>query len=128
MKPLRLILACSALSLMPLTSLAQTASNVAPDVNTVTVSGIGVPRHPYPMGPDEFYKFKGSYDLANGQTLSLFNRGRVMFAKIGGQARHSIVAASPDTFVAKDHMMKIRFDPAHEDGDRTGELFLVAER
>jgi hypothetical protein len=123
MKPLQFILTASALTLTSALSMAQTAPN--PD--TVTISGIGVPRHPYPMDVDEFYKFKGSYDLASGETLSLFNRGSAFFAKIGPDRWHRIVAVSPNTFVAKDHLLKIRLDP-QENGEVTGELLLASAR
>ena len=129
MKTLTLMLTLSVLPFISMSTMAQTASTdqTAPDINTtVTVSGIGVPRHPYPMGQNEFYKFKGSYDLANGNTLSLFNRGNLMFAKISGQQWHCIVASAPNTFVSRDHMMKVRFEP-RENGDMGGELLLAAQ-
>jgi hypothetical protein len=83
------------------------------DVNTVTV----VPKHVdmismhrYPMQADEFYKFKGGYELANGMTVSLYNRGAIMYAKLDNGAPERIVATSRNTFLSTRSEMKLKIN------------------
>ena len=117
------LIAISVLSALSFAAYAQTSSDVA----TVEISGdksINLPSKIYRMDSDEFYKFKGSYFLSNGMTLSLFERGRTMFARIDNQDRHQIVASASNAFVAKDLQLKMRIDLA-DNGDVSGELTYV---
>jgi hypothetical protein len=117
------LIVISAISMLSLAVSAQTAS----DVDTVKISAdqsIYLPSQTYRMGSDEFYKFKGAYSLSNGMTLSLFERGRSMYAQIDGQDKHQIVATAANAFVAKDLQLKMRID-LQENGEPKGELFYV---
>jgi len=77
------------------------------------------------MFPDEFYKFTGSYDLSNGKTLSLYNRGYKKFATLDGEVAHEIVATSSNSFVALDRQLKMKILIGAY-GDVSGELYMVA--
>lgn len=107
-------------------SLSAVAQEVS-DIDTVTISPelrITVPAKIYRMSPDQFYQFKGAYELSNGMTLSLFNRGRWMYARLNDGERHEIVATSHNAFVAKDQQLQMRID-LHDNGDVSGELLMV---
>lgn len=113
----------AALAALSLSAIAQEAS----DVDTVTISPelrITAPSKIYRMSPEEFYQFKGGYDLSNGMTLSLFSRGRWMYARLNDGERHEIVATSHNAFVAKDQQLQMRID-LHDNGDVGGELLMV---
>ena len=115
-----------ALSALPLA--AQTQAQTEKELETVTITEsaekITIPNRLYKMWPEEFYKFKGGYDLSNGQVLALFDRGRRMYAQIGDQPRHEIVATAQNAFVALDRQLKMRID-LHDNGEASGELYMV---
>jgi hypothetical protein len=97
------------------------------EVDTVNISPelrITVPAKIYRMSPDQFYQFKGAYELSNGMTLSLFNRGHWMYAQLNDGERHEIVATSHNAFVAKDQQLQMTID-LHDNGDVSGELLMV---
>jgi hypothetical protein len=117
-----------AASLFGLFALGASAQSVT-DGNTVTINGAGpaitLPAEPRIMSAQEFGKFVGSYELANGKTLSLFVRGDLKFAAIKGEASHVLVAKSGNTFVAKDKQLAVTID-LHENSDVTGEVLIAA--
>ncbi|MES2049538.1 MAG: hypothetical protein V4447_14145 [Pseudomonadota bacterium] len=119
------ILLFLALSALPLSSTAQST----PEINTVTITQstqlITMPSKLYRMTPEEFYYFKGTYELSNGQALTLFDRGRRMYAKMSNQENQEIVATANNTFVALDRRLKVRID-LHENGQVSGEINFVA--
>lgn len=104
------------------------AAQTAPEDNSVTISGsartIQLPVKLHRMLPSDFDEFKGAYDLANGKTLSLYVRGRTMFAEVEGQARTEIVAAARNVFVGLNEQMQITIN-RQRDGDVSGELLLL---
>ncbi|APA68579.1 hypothetical protein [Janthinobacterium sp. 1_2014MBL_MicDiv] len=108
-------------------STAATAQTLAPE-HTVTVPGnslrIDVPDHPRYMMRQDFKKFVGAYDLSNGDTLELRLAGAVMYARIGKQDEHRIVATDRNAFVALDRQLKVRIDH-NDDGSIDGELVMV---
>jgi hypothetical protein len=101
--------------------------------DTVTITGaeykIELPKYKVLMPSDDFRYFIGSYSLSNGETLSVYERGRQRFAEIGNGGQHEIVAASLNSFVATDRKLKMRID-FDATGAATGELYMVvpAER
>lgn len=106
------------------TAAAQTKS----DVDTVTISPnfqITLPEKTFRMWPEQFHEFKGGYQLSNGMTLVLFNIGHGMYAKLGGQESHRIVATAANTFVALDKQLKMTID-LKENGEASGEVLFVA--
>ena len=110
------------LGALSLSSVAQTLN--ANTVNVTANREIEL-NHRYPMMPDEFYKFVGTYDLSNGMSLSMFNRGSFLYAQLNDQLRHRIVATTPDTFVSMDKQLKIKVD-LDENGEASGEVYLPA--
>lgn len=85
---------------------------------------IDLPQHPRLMLREEFRQFAGAYDLSNGDTLQLRRAGGVMYARIGSQEEHRIVATGHNSFVALDRQLKVRIDH-HDDGSVGGELLMV---
>jgi hypothetical protein len=111
----------SLLGALSLSSLAQNS-----DVNTVTVSPnkeAFIAHHRYPMQADEFYKFKRTYELSNGMTVSLFNRGSLMYAKVGDQRPERLVATASNTFYSTKSALKLKINLL-ENGDVNGEAFI----
>lgn len=108
-------------------STATTAQTLPPE-HTVTVPGnalrIDVPEHPRYMMRQDCKKFVGTYDLSNGDTLELRLAGAVMYARIGKQEEHRIVATDHNAFVALDRQLKVRIDH-NDDGSVDGELVMV---
>lgn len=99
-----------------------------PQDKTVDVAAhslrIDVPDQPRYMLREDFQKFAGAYDLSNGDTLQLRRAGGIMYARIGNQPEHRIVATSRNAFVALDRQLKVRIDH-HDDGSMGGELVMV---
>jgi hypothetical protein len=106
-------------------ALAQTTEKVDSVTIKASDSSINLPANGYKMRLDDFYQFKGSYELANGQVLSVFNQGRDMYAQVDGQERHQIVAANRNSFVSLDRQMKMRI-VWNDLGNVSGEVYLRA--
>ena len=108
-------------------STAATAQTLPPE-HTVTVPGnalrIDVPEHPRYMMRQDCKKFVGTYDLSNGDTLELRLAGAIMYARIGKQEEHRIIATDRNAFVALDRQLKVRIDH-NDDGRVDGELVMV---
>ena len=85
---------------------------------------IEVPARPRYMMADDFKQFAGEYDLSNGDTLALRRSGGLMYARIGNQDEHRIVATGRNSFVALDRQLKVRIDH-NNDGTVGGELVMV---
>lgn len=96
------------------------------DVNTVTVSpdrAAFIEQHRYPMQPDEFYKFKRTYELSNGMTVSLFNHGTFMYAKLNGQRPERLIATGSNTFYSTQSALKLKINLLDNDEAR-GEVLI----
>ncbi|MES2048486.1 MAG: hypothetical protein V4447_08800 [Pseudomonadota bacterium] len=103
------------------------AAQKTSDVDTVTISPnlqITLPEKTFRMWPEQFYEFKGGYQLSNGMTLVLFNIGHGMYAKMSGQESHRIVPTATNTFVAVDRQLKMTID-LKENGEASGEVLFV---
>ena len=109
-------------------SQSQDQSEPIPESQRVAVPAnhlsIDLPARPYRMWRDEFKQFAGGYDLSNGDTLELRRDGAAMYARIGKQEEHRIIASSRNAFVALDRKLKVRIDH-HDDGSVGGELVMV---
>lgn len=127
-------LQCSVLAIAAISqgAIAQT-SGVAtdmmlPDSQVVAVPAhshrIEVPARPHYMMRIDFEKFAGEYELSNGDTLQLWRRSGLMYARIGQQAELRIVATSRNAFVALNRQMKVRID-RHDDGSVSGEMVVM---
>jgi len=105
-------------------SLAAAAQNSASD--TVTISAAAQKNsleNRRSMLPDEFHKFAGSYELANGKSLALFTRGLKKYAKLQDEAWHEIVATSANSFVSLDKHLEMTIE-RKDNGDIGGELLI----
>jgi hypothetical protein len=104
------------------------AAQSVPDDHTMQITApsfkIELPAHYRHMRQEDFSDFIRSYDLSNGMTLDLFQRGGQMYAAVSGQDRHEIVAVAPNTFVALDRQLKMTIN-LPENADANGELIMV---
>lgn len=105
-------------SLLSALSLAAFAQN-----ESVTVSVSGQKNIVRSMPTDEFGKFTGSYELADGRSLALFSRGLKKYAKLNGEAWHEIAATSSHSFVSLDKHLEMTID-RRDNGDVGGELLI----
>lgn len=71
---------------------------------------IDLPANYRKMWPDEFAPYLRAYDLSNGQTLVVYNRGSMVYAALDGAHPHTLVALSANTFVATDRALKLHVD------------------
>lgn len=73
----------------------------------------------------DFDLYRGQYDLSNGKSLELWRTrlGR-MYARIGNQASHEIVATSEGTFVALDRSMHMQLE-LDRHGDLSGTMSYI---
>ncbi|HEU4843592.1 MAG TPA: hypothetical protein VFT05_04940 [Burkholderiaceae bacterium] len=114
-------------SLLSVASLAAYSQTTAPS-ETVTVPGpalrIDAPTHIRYMDQDDFYAYKGAYELANGQLLVLTSRGNKMYAEVNDQGRHQIVATRANSFTALDQQLQMTIDLLPNDNVH-GELLMV---
>ena len=121
---MKTLIAASALVLASFAASAQPAA----DDNTVTITGnqhsIALPESPRSMGVQEFSKFTGSYEMANGNSIALFSRAGIKYAALHGDVPHALVAKSSNTFVAKDGQLEVTLDRSDE-GKVSGEVFMV---
>ena len=67
--------------------------------------------------------YKGAYDLSDGRTISLTQRGRTMYAEIDGRDKVQVIAADMNTFVAMDRSMKLNLNRNIE-GEVRGDVLL----
>jgi len=99
------------------------------DEPVVTVTGtahpgIQLPNRQRTMTPGDYYNYIRDYDLANGQTLSVFARGETIFASVDGAVRHELVASNANTFYARDGQLKMNINLQGEN-DASGTLYMV---
>lgn len=85
---------------------------------------IDVPAKALRMAQIDYGRYRGAYDLANGQTLYLTAQGRRMYAEVDDGGKSEIVGAGHGVFVALDQRMKMSFEPL-QNGDLGGELLLA---
>jgi hypothetical protein len=121
MKPSLLFLLASTLAL---SASAQTNAGNDP----VTIVGQKAALAPYRMAADDFKPYKGYYTLSNGLELGLTSWGRRMYAQVGDQPVHEIVAVGEDRFAARDGKMDMHIVLSDNGRDASGELNYVDER
>lgn len=85
---------------------------------------IDLPQRTYMMDSSEFREFRGTYTLSDGRQLRMRSFGRLMYAEVGGEGEHRLVAANHNTFVALDRKLKVRIDLA-DNGDVGGEVLMA---
>jgi len=85
---------------------------------------IDLPQHRYYMDDSQMRQFRGSYDLANGQTLYVRGGGTALYGEIDNQGPHRMVATKHNTFVALDRKLQVRIDFS-DDGETGGEVLMA---
>lgn len=85
---------------------------------------IDLPERTYRMDSSEFREFRGTYTLSDGRQLRMRSFGRLMYAEVGEEGEHRLVAANHNTFVALDRKLKVRIDLA-DNGDVGGEVLMA---
>jgi hypothetical protein len=80
-------------------------------------------RHSY-IDPKESREFRGTYELSNGQVLTLTAVGNVMYGEVGEQGQHRLVATRHNTFVALDRKLQVRIDRG-QNGEASGEVLMA---
>lgn len=109
-------------TLLGVSSLAATAQTEPESEVRVRGYQIELPAQPYHMFLGDFDVYKGGYALSNGDTMTLLQRGRRLYAVIGDRPRTEMVAASRNEFVAVDRQFKMMLE--HDDWMVTGEVLL----
>lgn len=89
---------------------AQQSETVTIPAPAQTISAIEAPTQRVYLTDMEFGSYKGGYDLSNGQVLMLTRKGSRMYAQVGDQDEHQVVAVAHNTFVALDQKLKVRID------------------
>jgi hypothetical protein len=123
MKTMLMLPLLSIVSLVALAQTPQVVDQVQVPVPAVTPS-IELPAHPLRLINVDFGMYKGGYELANGQTLSLSTSGRRMYARLDDGERSEIVGAGTSSFVALDRSLKMNFERL-PNGDIGGELLIA---
>lgn len=102
-------------------SYAQTSSE-----QTVTIPAyqIAMPETTISKSMSNFDTYRGGYDLSNGQTLVLTDRGSHMYAKLDNGEQHELAATGTGRYVAKDLSLKVSL-VKDIDGDFSGELLIA---
>ncbi|HEY9104523.1 hypothetical protein [Chitinimonas sp.] len=101
----------SALLLTPFLAMAEQPSDT--DDSPVQITGslrspsISLPEAYSTMHPSDYYDYLRTYDLANGMELTVYGYRNRVYAAVGDQPRHELVAAGPSTFYARDGAMKM---------------------
>jgi len=117
------ILLSTFLGVLSLAAAAQTEPDSAVRIHGYQIE---LPAKAYHMFPGDFDVYKGSYDLSNGETMTLRAHGRRMYADVGNRPRTEMVAAAPNVFVAVDKQFKMTL--GNDGGEVTGEVLLVVSR
>lgn len=97
--------------------------------SSVEVKGaqINIPERAYPMFVGDLATYAGTYNLSNGQVMTLRRGGSRLYAQIGDQPAKKLVAASPNEFVALDRQLRITLNP-DDYGGMMGEMLMVVPR
>lgn len=113
-KSILLALASATAIVLPVVVMAQDVK--PPEVN---ISGVPLTRDeiqsPTYMSEAEFAKFERTYELSNGNTLSLFSRSDTKYAKLGEGSWHRIVATGPNSFISNDHQLEMAIQVQNDD-------------
>lgn len=76
------------------------------------------------VSSDDLVRYKGAYDLSNGQTLVLKSWGARLYAAIDDQPQHELAATTDNGFSAYDGQLKMRIE-LRGDGSASGQLLMV---
>lgn len=109
---------------LPDSRIIEVPGHAAAQATASSTLSIELPVRARYMSPADFRRFAGVYELSNGDTLNLRRSGAVMYARIGNQPEHRIIASSATSFVALNRQLKVRIDH-HDDGSVGGELVMM---
>lgn len=112
------------LSIVSVGAIAQSTQAVDSVNVPANIQRIEVPARAYHMSQMDFGEYRGSYDLSNGQILTLSTRGLRMYAELDDGEKSEIVATGTRSFVATDQRLKMRFE-RQASGDLGGELLIA---
>ena len=118
------------LMLLSAAALAQNAAPAAPaasgeeSILNVHARQIELPATGYRMMPGDFDQYKGGYELSNGDTLMLYQRGKSIYATVGDSEPHEVVATARNVFVARDRELKVTLERSNS-GGYSGELLMA---
>lgn len=108
---------------------ATLGTQAQPSDESVTIPAprltIDQPQRHYYIDPKESLEYRGTYELSDGQVLTLSAVGNVMYGEVGEQGRHRLVATRHNTFVAMDRKLQVRIDRS-QDGEAGGGEVLMA--
>jgi hypothetical protein len=107
---------------------ATLGTQAQPSDESVTIPArrltIDLPERHYYVDPMELREFRGAYELSNGQLLTLSGVGNVIYAEVGEQGQHRMVATRHNTFVALDRKLQVRIGRGR-DGEAGGEVLMA---
>ena len=75
------------------------------------------------VNSDDIARYRGEYDLSNGQTLILTSWGARLYAAVDDQPQHELAATGDHGFTARDGQMKMHIEL--HDGDASGQLLML---
>ncbi len=112
-----------------MTLAAGPAQDARQPVETVRVPGpmdrIELPAIRYGMNVTNFASYRGSYELSNGQVLSLTAGTAAMYAILDNGRKVRLIGAGSDTFVGEDRSIHLRL--WHGAGGEVGGELLLAQ-
>jgi len=113
------------ISAFSLTTLVCAAQEAVPTVPVPAMDKqIDLPAGYHTMWPDQFFQYLRAYDLSNGQTLVLYNRGSTVYASLDHGQPHKLVTTAGNTFVALDRSLKMHIDLG--EGEQASGYVLIA--
>ncbi|MES2318027.1 MAG: hypothetical protein V4631_11095 [Pseudomonadota bacterium] len=111
---------------------ALASAQTAPAIEEIRISGalsrIELPDQLRNVWADEFDQVKGTYRLSNGKNMDLLMWGNRMYAKVDGQPRTQLAAASPYVFVGLDRQIKIKINDLDRVGPVTADVLMYVPR
>ncbi|WP_295996746.1 hypothetical protein [Rugamonas sp.] len=76
------------------------------------------------VSSDDLGRYRGAYELSNGQTLIVRSWGARLYAALDDQPQHELAATGDHGFAARDGQLKIYID-LHDDGRASGQLLIA---
>jgi hypothetical protein len=113
-KSILLALVSVASFVLPSAVMAQEVKPPEVNISGTPLNHEGMQIYPQ-MSESEFTKFKRTYELSNGNTLALFSRSDLKYAKIGDGNWHRIVATGPNSFISKDRQLQMEINVQNDE-------------
>jgi hypothetical protein len=118
------LLLCAIVGSLSLVATAQSEQDQA-----VVIRGyqIDLPVKAYQLYSGDMNLYSGSYDMSNGQPLSLRHVGNRLYATVGNQAPKLLVASAHNVLVSTDRQMRLTLN-RQSNGEFEGQVWLVGAR